>query len=223
VRRSGAVRALRVEPQPLADHAPLVADQRLRDLERNAAHGDLQAQARLLLERVRVGDLTEERLQLVAYLGHEAARVCISPVDADPPCTLEDLLSVIRLRDTSLLPRAMIEVALRSLEDAQRVPPNTREECERVLAVTKAALRDARPELVWEAARLADQVYNAASVQEDFAARSLATAPAFLADGRIGAESMCRFVSSAAAFLGVPTEDVRRVVVAWLISPGSST
>jgi hypothetical protein len=59
-----------------------VTDQRLRDLERDAAHGGLQAGARLLLERVRVGDLTEERLRLAAYLGHEAARGCV-PVEAN--------------------------------------------------------------------------------------------------------------------------------------------
>lgn len=50
-----------------------MTDQRLRDLERDAAHGDLQARARLLLERVRVGELTEDKLRLAAHLGDEAA------------------------------------------------------------------------------------------------------------------------------------------------------
>jgi hypothetical protein len=54
-----------------------VTDQRLRDLERDAARGDLHAQARLLLERVRVGDLTDERLRLAAYLGDEVACVAL--------------------------------------------------------------------------------------------------------------------------------------------------
>lgn len=54
---------------------PPVTDQRLRHFERDAAHGDLQAQARLLLERVRIGDLTEERLRLAAHLGDEAANL----------------------------------------------------------------------------------------------------------------------------------------------------
>jgi hypothetical protein len=61
-----------VEDARLDDHAPPVTDQRLRDLERDAAHGDLHARGRLLLERVRVGDLTQERLRLAAYLGHES-------------------------------------------------------------------------------------------------------------------------------------------------------
>jgi hypothetical protein len=50
-----------------------MADRDLRSLERAAAQGDVEAAAKLLLERVRAGDLTEERLQLAAYLGHTAA------------------------------------------------------------------------------------------------------------------------------------------------------
>ncbi len=54
-----------------------MSDQRLRDLDRDAADGGLMAEARLLVERVRVGDLTEERLRLAAYLGHEPARLAL--------------------------------------------------------------------------------------------------------------------------------------------------
>jgi hypothetical protein len=73
-----------------------VTDQRLRDLERDAAHGDLQARARLLLERVRVGDLTEERLRLAAYLGDEAARIAIGGAGSDVPDNLLDWLAGLR-------------------------------------------------------------------------------------------------------------------------------
>lgn len=201
-----------------------MTDQRLRDLERDAASGDLQTQARLLLERVRVGQLTEERLRLAAYLGDEAARVAL---DADPaavPAAIEDLLGVIRVHHVSLLPEAMTCVARTALDDNRNILPATREECERVLSATQAGLHGEQPERLWEAARLADQVYNAASRQQDFAVRSLATAPAFLADKRISAESMCSFVSSATTFLGVSTERVRDALVVRLLSPcGSST
>ena len=37
-------------------------DAHLRQLERNAATGDVQAEAQLLLERVRCGDLAEDKL-----------------------------------------------------------------------------------------------------------------------------------------------------------------
>ena len=52
-----------------------MSDERLRELERRwretQAVGD---QAAYLLERVRVGDLSQERLELAAYCGHEGAR-----------------------------------------------------------------------------------------------------------------------------------------------------
>ena len=43
-----------------------MADQHLRELERQAAAGDAQAEAQLLLERVRVGYLEAEKLELAA-------------------------------------------------------------------------------------------------------------------------------------------------------------
>jgi FHA domain len=50
-----------------------VSDQRLRELERAAATGDLEAAQRLLQERLRRRLLTEDNLRLAAYLGHEPA------------------------------------------------------------------------------------------------------------------------------------------------------
>ena len=52
-------------------------DERLRDLERQAARGDVQAAAKLLLERVRVGELDRQRLRLAAFLEYEPARVAV--------------------------------------------------------------------------------------------------------------------------------------------------
>lgn len=57
-------------------------DARLRSLERSAASGDLDSQARSLLERVRAGTLTRERLELAAYCGDAAARCAL---DGGPP------------------------------------------------------------------------------------------------------------------------------------------
>lgn len=50
-----------------------MADGRLRQLERTAWQGDSQAQVRLLLQRVRVGDLPRHSLALAAYLRHTPA------------------------------------------------------------------------------------------------------------------------------------------------------
>jgi len=57
-------------------------DAHLRQLQRDASSGDLQAQARLLRERARIGDLDLERLEFAAYLKHPAARQALgSPPD----------------------------------------------------------------------------------------------------------------------------------------------
>ncbi len=51
-----------------------MTDLRMRSLSRLSASGDLHAQARQLLERVRSGSLSRERLELAAYCGDPAAR-----------------------------------------------------------------------------------------------------------------------------------------------------
>ncbi|MBX3472733.1 MAG: hypothetical protein KF878_38260 [Planctomycetes bacterium] len=54
-----------------------MADTRLRRLERAASQGDLDARVRLLCERLRAGELDEERARLAAYLGDPAARLLL--------------------------------------------------------------------------------------------------------------------------------------------------
>lgn len=52
-----------------------MGDERLRRLEREAAaRGDEASRVRLLIERLRAGDLTEPQLRLAVYVGDEAAR-----------------------------------------------------------------------------------------------------------------------------------------------------
>lgn len=50
-----------------------MSDAKNRELERRAAQGDASAEVKLLLQRVRARELTEEQLRLAAYLGHEAS------------------------------------------------------------------------------------------------------------------------------------------------------
>ena len=56
-----------------------MADKRLRELEREAelAPDDVQAQAALLRERVRVRELTRERLQVAGWCGDIASRIAL--------------------------------------------------------------------------------------------------------------------------------------------------
>jgi hypothetical protein len=54
---------------------PVVSDTKLRELERRWKEtGSPDDEAAYLLERVRVGALSRERLELAAYCGHEGAR-----------------------------------------------------------------------------------------------------------------------------------------------------
>lgn len=50
-----------------------MADEELRRLERLAGAGDLEAEARLLRERLRIGDASRDGVEIAAYLGHAAA------------------------------------------------------------------------------------------------------------------------------------------------------
>ncbi len=54
-----------------------MADTRLRRAARAAESGDTEAAARLLLERVRAGRLSRDRLELAAYCGSEPARLAL--------------------------------------------------------------------------------------------------------------------------------------------------
>lgn len=69
-----------------------VSDEYLQQLEaRWRETGDAPDEARLLLERMRAGVLPRSRLELAAFLGHEAARMALpaSPgVDAEEPTRL---------------------------------------------------------------------------------------------------------------------------------------
>ena len=60
-----------------------MSDQKLRELERKWKEtGSVEDEAAYLRERVRVGDLTQERLELAAYCGQEAARFATDCPDA---------------------------------------------------------------------------------------------------------------------------------------------
>ncbi len=68
-------------------------DDRVRGFERAAGHGGVEAQARLLWERVRRGELERERLRLAAHVGDPAARMALA---ADAPPLPADLRACVR-------------------------------------------------------------------------------------------------------------------------------
>jgi hypothetical protein len=62
-----------------------MSDERLREAERRwKESGSVEEEARYLLERVRVGDLTRDRLEFAAYLGHVGAVQALAPRDVEP-------------------------------------------------------------------------------------------------------------------------------------------
>jgi hypothetical protein len=116
-----------------------VADDRLRDLERRAQAGDLEAQARLLRERLRAGDLTQGRLELAAYLGHEPARVALGPTAPDEPADLNALAGGLQKWGPPAVLRA-VAAATRSFVDQANDTPRTRESSIRAALASLDAL-----------------------------------------------------------------------------------
>lgn len=65
-----------------------MSDEALREAERRwRATGHVEDEARLLLEQLRAGQLSAERLELAAYCGHGAALVAIGRPVGDPAVT----------------------------------------------------------------------------------------------------------------------------------------
>ncbi len=66
-----------------------MSDERLREFERRWKEtGSVEDEAAYLLERVRAGELTQERLEMAAYCGHEAARFASGTTE--PPIPKDD-------------------------------------------------------------------------------------------------------------------------------------
>lgn len=67
-----------------------MTDDRLSELERRfRATGAIEDEVPLLRRRLRRGDLTAERLELAAYLGHEAAALACSAEGVAPPTHID--------------------------------------------------------------------------------------------------------------------------------------
>jgi len=100
-----------------------VTDSKLRELERRWKEiGSVEDEARYLLERVRVGDLEREKLELAAYCGHEAAALALTP-DNPEPADVEDLLALLEQRQRLLLPLFGWSAAAEALPIWERAHP----------------------------------------------------------------------------------------------------
>jgi hypothetical protein len=61
-----------------------MSDERLRQLHRSASLGDPQAEAKLLLARLRAGELSQRNLELAAYLSHPVACLALGVEHPNP-------------------------------------------------------------------------------------------------------------------------------------------
>lgn len=102
-----------------------MADSRRRALTRLAAQGDVSAEARLLLERVRAGELPLERVRLAAWLGdaHALAVVGVSAVRPEPDELLPWLLDLAGHGSREAVVRALVLGGLALRTRAEGDPP----------------------------------------------------------------------------------------------------
>lgn len=74
-----------------------MTDSKLRELERRWKEtGSIEDEAAYLLERVRVGDVGEEKLELAAYCGHEGARAALGVAPWAPITSIDEWLAWVR-------------------------------------------------------------------------------------------------------------------------------
>jgi len=105
-----------------------VSDADLREMERRFREtGSVEDEAAWLLERVRAGELEQNRLDLAACLGHEASGGG-APASEDAPNHLE-MLKALRLAGTETVARAAVGAARRVLHYwTEAYPTDTRPE-----------------------------------------------------------------------------------------------
>ncbi|MCA9642758.1 MAG: hypothetical protein KC492_18805 [Myxococcales bacterium] len=101
-----------------------MTDSRLQELKRAwEASGSVEDEAAYLRERVRVGDLTQERLELAAYCGHEGAQIAVTTCVQSAPA--EEWLSGLRSHGRKACAAAAAAAA--HLGIAQLAHPNSAE------------------------------------------------------------------------------------------------
>lgn len=149
-----------------------MSDERLRELERSwKESGAVEDEAAFLSERVRVGDLSSEQLQLAAYLNHPAAVSGLDElapeVPEDPAAWFNGLTACPQAQERALI--ACIRCEIEALgpiyaEISSNLGSFTRER--NVLAVCEGALVDGASQFRTEIEQVIQEL---SLVYEDFA------------------------------------------------------
>ena len=104
-----------------------MSDSKLRELERRWREtGSVEDEAAYLRERVRVGDLTQERLELAAYCGHEGARRAVAQAPYPPKDPVEFALTLPGRNRLLLVLAAICSASLALTEFEARHPSDNR-------------------------------------------------------------------------------------------------
>ena len=178
-----------------------MSDQKLRELERHWREtGSVEDEAAYLRERVRVGDLTQERLELAAYCGHEGAMICLGLPSLESPC------DGLRLaKDLAVWgPDVLLWLAVLAIESLGRDHP----ELQRSVQSMRAWLESPTPTRLAEVREMAGR---AASLWQEE-----------LASGNIQSAATARSLSDLAAAVGTPGLQARVETVGWLVERASA-
>lgn len=166
--------------------SPPMSDTKLRELERRWKEtGSISDEAACLLERVRVGDLTRERLELAAYCGHSAACAALAVPPQTSACA-RAWLSILHQRDPSAALRAGIVLTRLALPTWELTHPG---DLRPVLALKAAeGVLRGDPDSVEQARSASDAAHDAAVETESSGYDSVAAScAAALADHAAGA------------------------------------
>lgn len=186
-----------------------MSDRELRDLERRwRTTGDPGDEAALLRERVRLGDLTWDRLELAATVGHDgAARV----VGARPRLDTRGALSAVGDVSRQLLTRALVRLARAALEVAGgRLRDEQRERALRLLGSVDAGATDEG---------LAEALFRDlwGNAPREASALSLVTQAAFQSVGRVAASFYCETTPELLSRAGVEDGRARALLSALVL------
>lgn len=216
-----------------------MSDARLRELERRfRASRDPQDEVAWLVERVRVGRLRPERLELAGLCGHSAARSALQalrgpaadPVAAGqipPPDDLGRLLLALDAREPAACARAALALARVLAASDARERPRGDPEVEDALLAAEALLRAPTRQAGVRAARAAGALTRRseprawAALRAATAAARLVGAPRLAGEWneRVGedATELAQAVWMAGLDPSVTLRRVRAEVAAWAI------
>jgi hypothetical protein len=202
-----------------------MSDQKLRDLERRWREtGTVEDEAAYLLERMRVGELSSEKLELAAFCAHEGARRALGSDAPALPTEVEAWLIGLRDRSHHAALRAGLALAALALPEWEALHPSDSrprmalDTVREVLAETEGSRESS--------AAAADEANDAAieTERDPNRASSAASCAAALADFAAGAFGMILDVYECARDALGPSWDttairdtLRGEVVGWAL------